>query len=268
MATPASYEHEGIKPLLLVPGGYLYFSRLRRFRDLAVNTIQWIVPSFIVSLALGGHDLATDALAWVLGFFLFVSVYEVGYLANDSYGLRGDPTPRARVKIRFDKPFVALFLATRIAAWIAILSFLPLWQSAAFVAAYAGLAAALVLHNVLKPVQFKFFTFLQLSLFRFSLPGLPIFVASARLEPFAVLVLTGLFLFTFPRVITYFDAKGRLDLEERKETRFLLVGTALTLPFILALSALAASPAPLLGWSWAIAAQLTFVTASRYRSFR
>ena len=265
---PASFEHERSKPLLLLPGGYFYLSRLRKFRDLAVNTIQWIVPALIVSVLLAETDYVGAAGLFAWGLLLFVCIYEIGYLANDSYGLRHDPTPRARVKIRFDTLFVVPFLIIRIGVFAAIVWHLELWQSPVFLICYLALIAVLVMHNTLIKVQFKFFTFFQLSLFRFALPGLPIFIVENL--PFSLLtaLLTGFVLFTFPRLLTYFDAKGRMDIEERKETRFLLLGYVVSLPVILVLSAGAGTIAPICGWVWAIFSQLVFVQASKHRNFR
>ncbi len=240
-----SFEHERWKPLLLLPGGYFYFSRLRKLRDLAVNVIQWPLPSAILAVGLSGGDYVQGLILFAAGLLIFVALYEIGYLTNDSYGLRDDPTPRARVKIRFDTAFVSIFILIRLLVVGVTIYLIRIYDEPIYWAALIALVAALVAHNIIKKVQFKFATFLQLSLLRFSLPALPPILLSGNGFQSGVLLLSGLLLFSFPRLVTYQDAKGRLTLPERKHPMFLLTVHLLTVPFVALLSIIAKSYAPL-----------------------
>ena len=260
------FTHERIKAILVIPGAYFLFSRLRKPRDLLINAIQWAIPSALVGVVFSNAHSMSSIYWLAVGFIIFVSMYELGYIANDSYGLKNDDTPRRRVRIRFSIPFVVTFVMVRGIAFGGLAIATDLASDMVFLLSYTGLAATLIAHNLLAKVQFKFFTFFQLSLFRFTLPVLPLILHEDRGELLPALMVTGLALFSFPRLLTYLDAKGRLSLEERKDTNFLFFGLTITLPIVIAIAAATMSWASVIGWGWAVLAQLTYLRVAKYNT--
>ena len=203
-----------------------------------------------------------------VGYLLFICMYEVGYLANDSYGLKNDPTPRQRLTINFKFFFVLIFVLLRIMLFLGITVWFDFIANPLFWISYISLSIVIVLHNTLRRVELKFFTFIQLSLLRFSLPVFSVLLIFDRPADILVTFLTGLMLFTYPRVMTYMDAKGRLSIPERKGTDFLLLCHLTTLPFLFLVSAASQTLAPIYAWLWMFFAQVVFVAVNRFGFLR
>lgn len=254
------------KYILSLPFLYTYFSRSRRPRDFLVNVITSWVPGIIL-VAFQADIFVMQAIAYFfVGYILFTCIYEVGYLANDSYGLMNDSTPRQRLNINYNSGFVFTFVLLRlvsflgIAAWVDVITVPIFWSS------YAALAIVLVMHNTIRRVEFKFLSFLQLSLLRFSLPVFLVLLIFERPGEVMVTFLTGLMLFSYTRLITYMDAKDRLSIPERKEVTFLLLCLLTALPFLFLVSLVAHTWAPIVVWLWLLIAQMIYVFVNRVKT--
>jgi len=252
----------------LTPFLYTYFSRGEWPREFLVNVVVSWVPGFIL-VALQAHTTPIQAVGYFfLGYVLFICIYEIGYLANDSYGLHNDATPRPRLGIKFDRLFILAFALIRLAmfSWIAVscgVSTDPL-----FWLAYGALTIILILHNTLLQVEFKFLTFFQLSLLRFSLPVLPVLLIYDLAPQILVTFATGLLLFSYPRFLTYLDAKGRFTIPERKKSTFLLLTHLIAFPFLVVVAAVGQSYAPLAVWLWMTSAQVGYAAINRFNALR
>ena len=79
-----------------------------------VNAVTAWVPGVILVGLLGHLSVGPAIVSYTLGFAAFISIYEIGYLVNDTYGLRHDPTPRLRTDFPLSFTFVATFTAIRL----------------------------------------------------------------------------------------------------------------------------------------------------------
>ncbi|WP_289043122.1 hypothetical protein [uncultured Aliiroseovarius sp.] len=243
----------------LLPFGYAFVSRYHWPRDFVVNALTAWVPGVILVALLGDLGVGQAVLSYLLGYAAFISVYEVGYLANDTIGLRHDPTPRRRVDLVPSTGFTLAFVALRGAALLTSAAVLGVATSTMFWAAIGALIATLIAHNTLRTVEIKFYTFLQLSLLRFSLPVLPVLIPGAEASTILTVFATGLLLFTLPRFLTYLDAKGRLRLPERKARDYHLKAHIAVVPLVTLLSVLTGQPAPMVCLAWGVLVQCAYV---------
>ncbi|MCK8463447.1 hypothetical protein MUY35_06245 [Aliiroseovarius sp. S1339] len=265
---PTSFATKPQCLILLAPFGYAFLSRYHWPRDFVVNALTAWVPGVILVALLGDLPVGAATMTYLLGYAAFICIYEVGYLANDTIGLRHDATPRRRVDHDPSFGFVLAFVVVRLGVVLAAAVGLSVAASGLFWAAIAALLAALVAHNTLRAVELKFYTFMQLSLFRFSLPVLPILIVKEDTVAILIVLATALLLFSLPRFLTYLDAKGRLSLPERKARSYHLKAYIAVLPLVALLSILTAEPAPMVCLLWAVLVQIIYVvraTAPRWR---
>lgn len=245
--------------IMLVPFGYAFVSRYHWPRDFLVNAATAWVPGIILVSLLAELSISSAITTYALGYVAFICIYEVGYLANDTIGLRHDPTPRRRVDHVPTVGFCTAFIATRAVGLAAAAHALGVIDLSVFWASVTALVATLIAHNTLRATELKFYTFLQLSLFRFALPVLPPLVVLKDVSACLITVLTGLLLFSLPRFLTYLDAKGRLTLPERKARNYHLKAHLAVLPLIVLLSTLTREPAPLACLAWGLLVQCLYL---------
>ncbi|WP_371170238.1 hypothetical protein [Aliiroseovarius sp. 2305UL8-7] len=254
-----SFAPETSRLIALLPFGYAFVSRYHWPRDFVVNALTAWVPGIILVSVLGGLTIGPAVFAYLLGYTAFICLYEVGYLANDSYGLKHDPTPRPRVTFKLGAAFATLFVLIRLSVFLTAIWALGVSSNAVYWGAVLALIATLVAHNCLHAVELKFYTFLQLSLLRFALPALPVLLAGAETGPVLTLFAVGLCLFTLPRFLTYLDAKGRLELPERKARSYHLKAHLAVAPTLVFVSLLTSSPAALICLAWALLVQSIYI---------
>lgn len=244
---------------LCIPFLYAFESRYGWPRDFLVNLVQAWVPGVILVAALTQLSLVDSVGLFLVGYLAFISIYEIGYMVNDSIGLRHDPTPRARINVRFDPLFVVTFIVVRLTVFASIAILGNVFSETTFWAAYLALVVMLTLHNLLRPIEFKFLSFLQLSVLRFSLPTFFALIHVNSSELLILVALLGVFVFVYPRFITYLDAKGRLHIPERKKTRYLLVSLIIMAPAIAVISFYSRTWAPIIVWIWLLIVQIAYV---------
>ncbi|MDE9450358.1 hypothetical protein J3R80_07730 [Aliiroseovarius sp. Z3] len=249
--------------ILLLPFGYAFQSRYHWPRDFMVNALTAWVPGVILVALLGDLTISDAFIRYLLGYASFICIYELGYLANDTIGLRHDPTPRRRIDIGFSAGFIVAFIVVRLSIGLAAAVVLGVANSGLYWASVSALVAGLIAHNTLRSVELKFYTFLQLSLLRFTLPVLPALLIDAGTTAILTSFATALLLFTLPRFLTYLDAKGRLTLPERKARTYHLKTHVAVLPLVILLSVLTDETAPLVCLIWGVAVQLVYVTRGR-----
>lgn len=252
---------ESNKYLLWLPYAYTFYSRTSSLRDFVVNAATSWVPAVILIFTLSGFSFFESIAFFIAGYLIFLCVYEVGYVVNDSYGLIHDETPRDRLGVSPTRIFLSGFVLTRFFVFFILCFKLDLFASYTFTVAYAALVALLVAHNMLRRVEIKFFTFFQLSLLRYSLPVVPALVAASELRSVELVFLLAASTFTQPRFITYLDAKGRLDLPERKMQGFLMKVYFAVSPLVIYLSVLHQSAAPLVVLLWLLFVQFVYKLA-------
>lgn len=235
--------------LTLVPYFYMAHTRAPRLRDHLANAATGWVPGFLMLWLM--TDLGTvGALAWyAIGYAAFICLYEIGYLMNDTLGLRHDVVARDRLGFKVGPSYVAAFAIIRATVFAAVLMGAGLLWSSAYLIACGALASVTIAHNTLRRVELKFTSFLQMSVLRFFLPVYPGLLAA---EPAgaAVVLITGVFFFSYPRLLTYQEAKDRLFMPERREPFFHFQSMLMTFPIAVAISAVSGEVAPLAVWLW------------------
>lgn len=232
------------KALMLLPLGYLVATRMNTAKALLSNATSAWIPGVYLITAWGGLGVFEALTAYAVGYLAFACVYELGYLANDTMGTRNDETPRHRLKLTLTRAYILLFVVIRVAVFAGIAHCCGFTQSTAWLAGFIALIVVMVLHNTLHSPALKAASFLQMSVLRFSLPVLPFL----PLDRIAVLLLLALFHFTYPRFITYLDAKGRLRIPERRTASYGPAVQAILVPAFGLLSAVSSSAVPLIVW--------------------
>lgn len=207
------------RAILLIPFCYAFFSRMKGLRGFGFNAATLWIPGVIITaeiLSNSGSSSLAAVIQYAMGYLVFICLYELGYVMNDTWGLRYDSTPRRRIEADIGPGFIAIFFSVRLVV-VALLAgaggyLLAVW----FLALVSALAGTILLHNLLSREEFKLMSFLQMSLLRFCFP---VFVACQG-EVSPTIFIVALLLFTFPRFLTYQDSKGRLRLPERKSPYF------------------------------------------------
>lgn len=232
--------------ILLAPFLYAFFSRMRGLRAFVFNAVTlWGPGLLLTALLLDGFSVGALA-GYFAGYLIFISIYEVGYLMNDTWGLRHDETPRRRIDVEYSSAFFVLFIAIRLVVvlslglWVGALSSLWFW------ALLSLLVLAIVTHNIIVRQEIKMATFFQMSLMRFSIP---VFIPTA-MEKGAIVLLLGCLFFVFPRFLTYLDSKNRLRIPERKQPSFLPLVYLIFAPIILLISVSTGETLVLLTWAY------------------
>ncbi len=256
---PKSCATDPHRLILLLPFGYAVASRYHWPRDFMVNALTAWVPGVILVAQLGDLSAGVAIASYLLGYVAFICIYELGYLANDTIGLRHDPTPRRRVDFSPSPGFLAGFVAIRLGTFLVVSMALGVATSGLYWAAITALVTTLVAHNTLRAVELKFYTFLQLSLLRFALPVVPVLIVKGGMEAILTTFATALLLFTLPRFLTYLDAKGRLSLPERKARSYHLKAHLAVSPLIALLSVLSHEAAPMICLIWGVLVQTAYV---------
>lgn len=177
-----------------------------------VNTIAtgW-VPAIALITCLTNLPLTHAIGAFLLGYILFICVYEIGYFYNDTLGTRHDEVPRRRLPFQPGEYSPIALIAGRLTVFSVLAFSLGLGNNSLWISFYVALVGLIFLHNVLRSTPLKFATFIQLSAMRFVAPIVP-FVSVDELLACTIL---GIFVFSFGRLITYMDGKDRLTVNER-----------------------------------------------------
>lgn len=236
--------------LTLVPYLYMAHTRAPGLRDHLANAATAWVPGLLMLLLMTDLGIGRSLVWYALGYAAFISLYEIGYLMNDTMGLRHDVVARDRLGFGVGQGYVAVFVAIRGALFLAVIIGTSLLWSPGYLIACAALAAVTVAHNTLRRVELKFASFLQMSALRFFLPVYPGLLATDTGSVAATVLVTGVFCFTYPRLLTYQEAKERLIMPERKAPAFHLQSMAMMLPIAGAITAMSGEIAPLAVWVW------------------
>lgn len=244
--SPNTFITERNHFILLVPFLYAFFSRMRGLRAFGFNAVTLWGPGLLLTVLLLDDFSGSAPSGYFAGYVIFISIYELGYLMNDTWGLRHDETPRRRIDVDYRPVFFALFVAIRL---VVVLAF-GLWVGAVsglwFWALLGLLVLAILAHNLVVRQELKMATFFQMSLMRFSIP---VFIPTS-MEKGAIVLLIGCLFFVFPRFLTYLDSKNRLRIPERKQPGFLLAIYAVFVPVVLLISVSTGETLVLFAWAY------------------
>jgi len=216
-----------MRRLALVPFLYTIGTRFATPRALIYLIASSWIPGIWILARLGGEGPAGAVLGYAAGFLAFISVYEIGYLVNDTWDAARGKT-RRRVSFDAGPGFIALFAAIRIAVWGAIGALTGWILEPAWLIAYGALVLAVVAHNLVRPAALRPATFFQLACLRFTIPVLG-GVATTQVP---LVLLISVIFYTYFRFLSYLDSKDLLAMNERRHPGFGFAQMALMAPFI------------------------------------
>ncbi len=218
--------------VLLVPFLYTYFSRMRGLRAFGFNAITLWFPGILLTYLIDKEDFLGTIYTYFAAYLVFISVYELGYLLNDTWGLRHDETPRRRIDIDYHISFFVTFFLIRIFSIVALSFWISVFFELWFWTILFLLSIAILMHNFVILQEIKIATFFQMSLMRFSIP----IIISTELHNSIAVLFSGCIFFVLPRLLTYLDSKKRLRIPERKNPSFLMKFYLIFAPFVFLLS--------------------------------
>jgi hypothetical protein len=209
-----------------IPFFYFARTRLHGSRDIAFLAVtNWLLPLWL-AIRLSGLGAAECLTAFLGGYLAFISIYEIGYVANDCWDARRTDSGRRRDPLGFSAPEVVLFMAIRLATFTAIAGATGWWRRPDWAAGYAALVIALLLHNLTGSSRLRLPTFLSLAVLRFTLPVIALVPPPGRPS----LLMAAVLLYALPRLLAYAVSKG---LVTRPAEPFALRVTALLGPITL-----------------------------------
>lgn len=235
---------------LWVPYLYTVHTRAPTLRDNLANISTAWVPGILLLLLLGEGGFAVSSINFLIGYLAFICLYEVSYLANDTLGLRTDEAPNDRLGFRMDRGFVTTFVLVRLLIFIFSTIWLNVLVSTIYLVSVAVLITVSILHNTPRSAGYKFFSFFQMSALRFFLPIYPGLRLVGAEDSALLVLIIGVFCFSFPRLLTYQESKHRLDIPERRDSRFHLHSMLMTSPIMVGLSVLTHEVASMVVWAW------------------
>lgn len=212
--------------LSFLPFGYQAITRLNGWRDFAYLVASSWIPAAWIAARTSDLPACETLLGFVAGYLAFISIYELGYLANDAWDARRHADGRHRIPFPAAPLPLALFTFIRLASWMAIgISFGwaadPVW-----LAGFAALVAGIAIHNLLRSPALRLASFAQLAVLRFLLPVAAMMTAAGWTASLLCAVLTYLPL----RFLSYADSKGLLAMQERRRPWFAASYIAVGMP--------------------------------------
>lgn len=210
----------------LLPFSYFFRSRLQAAKDIVFHFYyEWLL-AFLLLFYFSGYNLWASAEQFLLAYFAFIAIYEIGYLGNDVYSVRHETDPRLRIK-NFNPSNLQLivWIVFRIAVFLSISHYLDVLDNYIWWTFYITIVVFFYLHNVLKQKELKTFTFINLAFTRFLAP-IFIFLSAEHL---LLIVPSVLLCYVLYRTLTYMDSKKLLNMPSRtlpafKVNYYLLIG--------------------------------------------
>lgn len=199
----------------LLPFTYFWSSRLRTGNIGFHLVFEWIAVAVVVA-ALCADTLRESLLGALISYLAFISVYEIGYMANDFFAAKKELDGRHRGGQGTPDSWVFCWIVARILAFIGLTwwlgtQYLPSWW-----AFFIGLAVSFAMHNLMTDRELKSGTFTWLSWFRFMAPIM--FVVPAE-QLLGIAFACGMTYSAF-RQFGYLDSKGLLAMPGRKRIVF------------------------------------------------
>ena len=141
---------ESMPLVALLPFGYSWATRLRSFRAIAYLIASSWLPVIWIGWRGGVEPLPRTIALFGIGYLAFISLYELGYFANDAWDARRDEDGRGRGSRAGGAAWATLFVATRVGTWLGI-SWLTGWIGhPIWIVGFAALAAVFTAHNLLR----------------------------------------------------------------------------------------------------------------------
>jgi len=196
---------------------FSYFLRTRLLKgSIAFHVIfEWGAAALLA--VLWGRFGIVDSLLWSLASYLaFISLYEIGYMYNDLFVARKEVYGRLRGPQDASPALIYIWIAMRIAVFMAVTVALGALADLRWWSFFAGLCIAFALHNRLGDKEKKVASFLWLSWFRFMAPVIFVLHADQVMGVAFAVALT----YVAFRTLGYMHSKDLLAMPGRQRPDF------------------------------------------------
>lgn len=201
--------------ILLFPFSYFYTTRLKE-GSLAFHVIfEWLAAALLVT-CVGTTDATHDLIKAALSYLAFISVYELGYMANDLHAARKEVDGRHRGPQKATQTWIALWVLSRVGAFLLSTILLEQWRNPGWWLFFVALGIVFTLHNWLDDRELKVSTFAWLAWFRLMAPMFFVVQDSQRMG-IGLAAALGYVAF---RQLGYMDSKSLLKMPGRQRPTF------------------------------------------------
>lgn len=214
----------------LLPFSYFLNTRLREGSVAFHLVFEWLAAVVLVLAVGAAAPLQALAMAG-LTYLAFISLYEMGYLANDLYAARRESGGRRRGPQAASRGWVLAWCVSRLAVFALVTVWLDLLVVPGWWSFHLALCLTFALHNVLQDSELKSATFLWLAWLRFMAPVMFVVDDTQRLG----IGLAAALSYVVFRLLGYLDSKGLLRMPGRQRASFRLFCFVMPLIGLLAL---------------------------------
>ena len=236
--------------LAYVPFGYTFLTRLHNYRGLAGFLIQEVLPVLLVVRFVNWNSWPIT----LLSFWLFHSLYEIGYLVNDERDrtAAGEANRLGTLKVQF-RSFVIVRAACSIFFFVAISSISTVYSAACSLLLSVFMLALLLAHSrreLLPHKDVRIVTFASLAFYKY----IPVFVAALGWLNTWIVTATIFMVYGLPRVLIYTMRKcGDSKIKAQAQTNTAVAGAVLLMTSpLLALAISGTSQGRLVALVWLI----------------
>lgn len=199
----------------LLPFTYFWATRLRKGSVGFHAVFEWLAAIVLV-VTLAPTDRLNALTTAFLAYFAFISLYEIGYIANDLVVAPKEQGGRTRGPQGASAIWVAAWMLVRLLAFVLATIAISRAASAMWWLYFSALAVIFAFHNLLKDKELKSGTFLWLSWFRFMAPVIFV-VPSTYVMGIGMACAMSYSAF---RQFGYLDSKGLLHMPGRRRPLF------------------------------------------------
>lgn len=215
--------------IFLLPFAYFYKTRLTKATFAFHLVFEWMAAALLV--AVFGKEPGSALWQASLCYLAFISVYEIGYFANDLFSARREAEGRLRGPQGVAPAWILAWVLTRLLVFTAVTLALRKQTSLEWWSFYAALVIVFSLHNVITDREFKAVTFSWLAWLRFLAPVIFIVDDAQRMG----IALAAAVSYVAFRSLGYLDSKGLLCMPGRRRSGFRTFFFVMPLTAVLAL---------------------------------
>ena len=202
--------------ILAIPFLYFYSSRIKKGGSIFFNLLFEWIPWLILILCFSKYDSLESIRFLFLSYIAFISLYEIGYIANDYFSINFEEHGRDRAPISFNKKNIIFWVLFRFIIFFLISNYLPFGGIYGWNIIYIILLLFFTLHNLIKDLQLKSITFFWLALLKYIIPV----VFIVREESIYPLLLIATVIYVPFRFLSYLESKNLLLMNKRKTANF------------------------------------------------
>lgn len=201
--------------LYVFPFVYFYRTRLRH-GSLAFHALFEWIAAIVLVVVLGRFGAFQSIVYALLTYLAFVSIYEIGYIANDLFASSREIDGRKRGPQAASAAWVLSWILVRLLVFGALTVALEKESDNAWWGFFLALGSVFAVHNLLQDREFKAATFIWLAWFRFMAPV--VFIVEGRfLMGIGLAASMGYASF---RLLGYLDSKSLLIMPGRQRMGF------------------------------------------------